>query len=121
MRHGTLIPRSRLTNDQPQSILVLDDEEHHRLGHNEFLESRYKPMQLDMLDHLVLTVQNIDVTCAFYQQVLGMQVIAVVEATEEAIVNALLAARTMIGRNGITAYALEPDRLAGVMRRYGRA
>jgi D-aminopeptidase len=46
---------------------------------------------------------------------------AVVEATEEAIVNALLAARTMIGRNGITAYALEPDRLVGVMHRYGRA
>lgn len=46
---------------------------------------------------------------------------AVVEATEEAIVNALLAARTMTGRSGITAYALEPDRLVGVMRRYGRA
>jgi catechol 2,3-dioxygenase-like lactoylglutathione lyase family enzyme len=47
----------------------------HCFKHNEFLESRNKPMQLDMLDHLVLTVQNIDVTCTFYQQVLGMQII----------------------------------------------
>jgi len=41
----------------------------HRFKHNEFLESKYKLKQLDTLDHLVLTVQNIDVTCAFYQQV----------------------------------------------------
>ena len=45
---------------------------------------------------------------------------AVVEATEEAIVNALLAAATMTGRGGITAYALEPDLLLDAMRRYGR-
>ncbi len=32
-------------------------------------------MKIDVLDHLVLTVQSIEVTCAFYQQVLGMQVI----------------------------------------------
>ncbi len=32
-------------------------------------------MKIDALDHLVLTVQNIEATCAFYQQVLGMQVI----------------------------------------------
>ncbi len=31
-------------------------------------------MKIDALDHLVLTVQHIEVTCAFYQQVLGMQV-----------------------------------------------
>ena len=37
---------------------------------------------------------------------------AVVDATEEAILNALLAAETMTGRNGITAYALEADALA---------
>ena len=36
---------------------------------------------------------------------------AVVEATEEAIVNALLAAETMTGRDGITAYRLDPERL----------
>jgi D-aminopeptidase len=36
---------------------------------------------------------------------------AVVEATEESIVNALLAAETMVGRDGVTAHALEADRL----------
>lgn len=45
---------------------------------------------------------------------------ATVEATEEAIVNALLAAETMTGRDGITAHALPHDRLVDVMRRYGR-
>ncbi len=37
---------------------------------------------------------------------------AVIEATEEAIVNALLAAETMIGRDLITAHQLQPARLA---------
>jgi hypothetical protein len=36
----------------------------------------------------------------------------VVEATEEAILNALLAAETMTGRDDIVAYRLEPRRLA---------
>lgn len=36
---------------------------------------------------------------------------AVIEATEEAIANALVAARTMTGRDGITAHALPHDRL----------
>ncbi|MEP7285339.1 MAG: VOC family protein [Chloroflexota bacterium] len=31
-------------------------------------------MQIDRLDHLVLTVANIEATCAFYATVLGMQV-----------------------------------------------
>jgi D-aminopeptidase len=44
----------------------------------------------------------------------------VIEATEEAIVNALVAAETMVGRDGITAHALPHDRLLEVMRRYGR-
>jgi D-aminopeptidase len=44
---------------------------------------------------------------------------AVIEATEEAIVNALLAAETMAGRDGNTAYRLDPDRLVEIMRRYG--
>jgi D-aminopeptidase len=35
----------------------------------------------------------------------------VIEATEEAVVNALLAAETMTGRDGVTAYALPPERL----------
>ncbi len=31
-------------------------------------------MNIHHLDHLVLTVQNIEATCAFYERVLGMQV-----------------------------------------------
>jgi D-aminopeptidase len=45
---------------------------------------------------------------------------AVAEGTEEAIVNALLAAETMTGRDGITAHALDADRLVAVMRDHGR-
>jgi D-aminopeptidase len=45
---------------------------------------------------------------------------AVAEATEEAIVNALLAAETMVGRDGIIAYALDHDRLTAIMRAHGR-
>ncbi|WP_033479074.1 VOC family protein [Xanthomonas phaseoli] len=33
-------------------------------------------MQIERLDHLVLTVADVDVTCAFYARVLGMQVIS---------------------------------------------
>jgi D-aminopeptidase len=36
---------------------------------------------------------------------------AVIDATEEAILNALLAAETMVGRDGITAHRLAPERL----------
>ena len=46
---------------------------------------------------------------------------AAAEATEAAIVNALLAAETMTGRDGITAHALDHDRLMEVMRAHGRA
>jgi D-aminopeptidase len=45
---------------------------------------------------------------------------ATIEATEEAILNSLVAAETMIGRDGITFHALPHDRLVEVMRRYGR-
>ena len=45
---------------------------------------------------------------------------ATVEATEEAIVNALVAAETMTGRDGVTAHRLPHDRLVEVMRRHGR-
>lgn len=43
-----------------------------------------------------------------------------VEATEEAIVNALLAAGTMRGANGIEAHGLDGEQVARIMRRYGR-
>jgi len=42
---------------------------------------------------------------------------AVIEATEEAILNAMLAAETMTGRDGNTVYALEPELLAELLRR----
>ena len=43
-----------------------------------------------------------------------------IEATEEAILNALVAADTMVGRDGITAHALPHERLVDIMTRYGR-
>jgi len=43
-----------------------------------------------------------------------------IEATEEAILNALIAAETMTGRDGITAHALPHDRLVEVMAANGR-
>ena len=45
---------------------------------------------------------------------------ATIEATEEAVLNALVAAETMTGRDGNTAYAIPHDRLQEVMARYGR-
>ncbi len=45
---------------------------------------------------------------------------AVIEATEEAVVNALVAAGTMTGRDGITAHAIPHDLLCSAMERYGR-
>jgi D-aminopeptidase len=42
---------------------------------------------------------------------------AVIDATEEAILNAMLAAETMTGRDGRTVYALDPALLAEVLRR----
>jgi len=46
--------------------------------------------------------------------------LASVEAVEEAIVNSLVAAETMVGRDGNTAHALPHDRLLEVMGQYGR-
>jgi D-aminopeptidase len=45
---------------------------------------------------------------------------ATVEATEEAIVNAMVAAETMTGANGIRVYSLPHDRLRTVLRKYNR-
>ena len=45
---------------------------------------------------------------------------ATVEATEEAIINALVAAETMTGANDVTVYALPHERLREVLRRYNR-
>ena len=45
---------------------------------------------------------------------------ATVEATEEAVVNAMVAAETMTGRNGRTVHALPHDRLREILREYRR-
>lgn len=46
---------------------------------------------------------------------------ATIDATAEAILNAMLAAETMTGANGRTVYALPHDRLMAALRKYGRA
>ena len=45
---------------------------------------------------------------------------ATVQATEEAIINALVAAEDMVGVNGNTVYALPHDRLRAVLKKYNR-
>lgn len=45
---------------------------------------------------------------------------ATTEATEEAIVNAMIAAETMVGRDGNKVYAIPHDRLKQVLKKYNR-
>lgn len=45
---------------------------------------------------------------------------ATIEATEEAVVNAMLAAGTMVGADGLRAPGLPGDRLVAALRKYGR-
>jgi D-aminopeptidase len=45
---------------------------------------------------------------------------ATIDATAEAILNAMVAAETLVGRDGNTLHALPHDRLQAIMRRYGR-
>jgi len=45
---------------------------------------------------------------------------ATIQATEEAIVNAMVAAQTMTGINGMRVYALPHDRLRAALRKYNR-
>ncbi len=61
--------------------------------------------------HALLMVPNESIDPLFY---------ATIEATEEAIVNALVAAETTTGRGGATAHALDHDALREVMARHGR-
>lgn len=51
---------------------------------------------------------------------MGPVFLAAVEATEEAIVNALVAAETMTGVNGYTVHELPHDRLQAALKKYGR-
>ncbi len=43
-----------------------------------------------------------------------------IESTSEAVLNALVAAETMVGRDGNTAHAIPQEQLVDIMRRYGR-
>ena len=45
---------------------------------------------------------------------------AVIEATEEAILNSMTTAVTTVGRNGNTIHAIPLDRLQAVMKQYGQ-
>jgi D-aminopeptidase len=45
---------------------------------------------------------------------------AVVEATAEAILNAMLQAETMTGRDDLTLHGLDGERLADILDRHGR-
>ncbi|MBM3788922.1 MAG: hypothetical protein FJW35_01075 [Acidobacteria bacterium] len=54
------------------------------------------------------------------RQLLPEGFIATVQAVEEAIINAMVAAETMTGIDGHTAPALPHDRLREVLRRFGR-
>jgi len=45
---------------------------------------------------------------------------ATIDATEEAVVNAMLAAETMTGADGIRVFGLPGDRVIAALRKYGR-
>jgi L-aminopeptidase/D-esterase-like protein len=45
---------------------------------------------------------------------------ATIDATEEAVVNAMLAAPTMIGADGLRASGLPGDRVVAALRKYNR-
>ncbi|MGH3472077.1 MAG: P1 family peptidase, partial [Nocardioidaceae bacterium] len=51
-------------------------------------------------------------------EVIDALFLGAIESTEEAILNALLAAETMTGRDGITAHALPHDRLCAVLEEH---
>ena len=51
---------------------------------------------------------------------LGLPLRAVAEATEEAVIDSMLCAETMTGRDGNTAVALPAHELLALMRQYGR-
>jgi D-aminopeptidase len=46
--------------------------------------------------------------------------VATIEATEEAIIDSMIANQTIVGRDGNASVALPHDRLTDVMKKYGR-
>jgi D-aminopeptidase len=65
-------------------------------------------------------VEPLLVTPRLYDGLLDPIFAATIDATAEAILNALVAAETMTGRDGNTARALPHDRLRAIMQRHGR-
>ncbi|MEQ1963650.1 P1 family peptidase [Xenorhabdus khoisanae] len=45
---------------------------------------------------------------------------ATINATEEAVINAMFAAKTMVGRNGNTSYAIPKDRVEEILKKHNR-
>jgi L-aminopeptidase/D-esterase-like protein len=54
------------------------------------------------------------------EEVLDVLFEAAVDATEEALVNQLVAAKTMTGADGVTVYGLPHERLIALLEKYGR-
>ncbi len=80
--------------------LILAFSTGNRLSRND----RYPFTRIRAIDDFALS--------AFYQ--------ATVEASQEAILNALTSARTMTGRDGNTAYGIPLDQVLEIMKKYGR-
>ena len=74
----------------------------------------HPPGEAAQIGHGVVTVRTL------VDPAMDLLFEATVEATEEAIANALVAAETMTGRDGITAHRLPHARLREVMAKYGR-
>ena len=55
-----------------------------------------------------------------HEEVLDALFEAAVDATEEALVNQLVAAKTMTGADGVTVYGLPHERLIALLKKYGR-
>ena len=68
--------------------------------------------QPDKPDLLFATMVSNDAIDPFF--------VATAQATEEAIVNSMVAAETMVGINGNKVYSLPKDRLVSAMKKYGR-
>ena len=72
------------------------------------------PVQWDKKQPYLVRGENI------FPHATGHLYLATVQATEEAVINALVAAQTMTGLHGSKVYALPHDRLREAMRRYNR-
>lgn len=71
-------------------------------------------------NHPVPDENNVNQTSFLSNSAMNPLLLAAVQATEESIVNALVAARTMTGVNGNTVHALPHDRLQTTLRKYNR-